>query len=335
MEKTLQIIENSLKQAVDFSDVSFDEKSVQLGGIKDYIIRILTKSSLRIGALTDDIKKMIESKVEISIKNNLPIVLVPAVGGFKSHRTLSYPTIDFAELMQISYLIKNILPIAASYKPGVVVEYTLDSHALCLIDNYKEEDVDKYVEDFRALFAKVQSLLPSNVILKVTSFKDFYGISEIESEIEKRLSVARNESDYAQSVISRLDNARNDFNFNGRKDMSDLSESQINETLVDSVWRHKLWLAIDYEKRRDYLEGGERIPLLHRPFPGCLAIKSYNGSDIQFWVANGVYLIQDDEVSFKLITPNNSSVDKIERVELNEAFMDIPALKFVNIIKQP
>lgn len=338
LSKTMDIeikkIIEKISEGFVFGKTEIDEKALKFGGVRQYILNILKNSKFRIGSLTKELEDMIEQKVDLSLKKNLPITLVPAFGGFKNYQCLSFPNIDFAELMQLQFLLESVILISKIYKPGLMIEYTLDAHAMCVADNYKLEDVDVYVEGFREMLEKVQKVLPSNVVLKMTSFYDFYDLNEVKKVIEERLVEAMKSEKYRALIEERIVHAKNDFVFDGWENFTEKTSEEKQNLLEESVWKHRLWLNYDYEKRVDYIEGGERIPLGHRKFPGLLAIKSIIGSDIQFWVANGVFRHFKDTWKFELLTPNMAINNSVETVFLDMKFFDINTLNKIYLCRE-
>lgn len=319
MKERLKLIEKYIRDSFDFSNIKINEKKLKYNGIKSYILDILGNSKLRIGPKDSEVMKMIEAKVVSSIENSLPITLVPAIGGFKGYQAESFPHIDFAELMQLQFLLESTIEISKVYKPGLIIEYTADALAMCIVDNYKTESVETYVKEFKEMLEKVQKVIPENVFLKQTSFSDFYKLEDMKEQIEREYKKAKESGEFKQIISERIRHAKNDFVFDGWEDLTALSEKEKEELLADSVIKHKVWLNIDYANRREYLEGKERIPVLHRPFPGCLPIKSVKGSDLQFWVCNGVFEIaEENNISFKLVTPNQYDGSKYKEVILEQ-----------------
>lgn len=316
--KTDREVKEYILNSFNFDDIKVDEKALQLGGVRDYIVRILTKSKLRIGPASDGLKEMLEKKVEDSIEQNAPITLIPATGGFKNSRCISAPHIDLAELMQLQFLLSSVIEISKAYEPGLIIEYTLDAEAMCIVDNYKPEWIETYVKEFKNMLGEVGKILPANVSLRCTSFTDFYKLGDMKKNIEDKLEEVKEEENYETLIQERIAHARNDYVFDGWEDYSKLSKKGREELLRESVWRHKLWLTIDYENRADYIEGGLHIPIAHRSFPGCLAIKSYKGTDMQFWVSNGILDLANENIRFRLESPKK--VGDLETLQLDGIF---------------
>jgi len=328
-------IEDFLEESFKFKYI-IDEKKLKLGGLLSYIKDIISKSSLRIGPLSGSVSQMLDQKIALSIKDNKPIVLVIAVGGFKNKSAISFPHIDWAEVMQLQFLLESVSAIAGIYKPGLEIEYTLDSFALNIVDNYKIEDIQTYVDEFHELLRDFKAnYLPKNIILHMTDFFDFYELEDMRIRIDKELKSIDCKK-FKNKISDEMDRAINDFMLDGFVDYTRKSDDEINKLRVQSILRDHIWLDIDIRERVEYLEGKERIPIVHRLFPDMplLAVKSYRGSDMQFWAVNAMFEILDDKVIFKLVSKNqlNKSGRKYKEIEVDCKF-GVGGLRTVRVLE--
>lgn len=331
MNKTA--IENFIANKLIFPS-HLDEKKLKFGGKAAYIKDILSKSSLRIGPMYKELDVMLGNKIGETLKHNEVITLIPAIGGFKNQYALSFPHIDWAEVMQLVFLLSEVMGIAYVHEPGIKIEFTMDSYAMHIVDNYKFEDIQIYVNEFRQMLRFVEQFLPENVFISMTHFTDFYNIEEMERKINKL---------YGDGDIKEFEkiadlgclNATNDFVINGKEDFSGVSKNKLIELRRTSSIRDHIWLDIDVREREFYLEGGNRIPILHKQILSApiLPVKSYTGSDLQFWAANGAFENVADGVKFRLISPNQlqKSGLNVDRIEIDSP-IDIDALSFVNVV---
>ena len=113
----------------------------------------------------------------------------------------------------------------------------------------------------------------------------------------------------------------------GEYDLRTLGQDEINKRLVRSVAIHDAWLEVDYANRREYLEGGDHIPIVHKKgIPGCYCIRSTKSSDVQFWEAVGVLEERGDKLIPMLLTVN-SLIEKYNSFEFKTMFSELPGLK--------
>ena len=60
----------------------------------------------------------VEAKLNNIIERNLPLNFVPSFGGYKHWWTPSYPTIDWAEIFNMKFMLEYLVPIFANYSGG-------------------------------------------------------------------------------------------------------------------------------------------------------------------------------------------------------------------------
>lgn len=270
------------------------EKQFNFGHQEDKITRIkrhLTHKHLRLGSLDKKFSQQLDKKLKCAVENNEPIHLVLAIGGFKNANISPEGNINWAEVFQIFHLLNFIAKICVFYSPGIIAEYTGDAEVACIVNNYKIEWIEKYTKEFRLIINIVGSLYKKpNLQIRYTTAQDFYDISTLEKEI--RLGAKR--LNKASISVSEFKSASN--NYFGDKTV---------ENIERSVLLNKAWLSFDVKERAEYLEGGNRIPMLHKKgVPGVYPLRSVKASGIQFWGALGVLVDHKGKIYPSLLSYN-------------------------------
>lgn len=289
--------------------------------LEDEIYKILSTKSFRQGSVTSDIEKLFRQKISLSIKESKPITLIIAVGGFKNPNLDSAPHIDWAEVFQLSFLLKTLYRISDIYKPGLYLEFSGDSNIAVFINNLKNEWIQTYNKEFDELINIVNTTLPENIKISIKNFSEFYKDNFIEEEISKRLNkIDFNNPEILHLIENKMSHAINNFCFIGEKDFSNYSNEEKIFLQKESIVKNKLWLEIDYEKRSEYLEGGINIPVLHsKSIPGCYSIKAVKASVIPYWVGKGVLIYTKDKIYPEILSVNQylNIKNKLENVMIN------------------
>lgn len=273
-----------LNQLGSMNGVEPDVKKQQRMPLVDRIVEILTPAYLRLESLDQATKDMLRAKVELSIQKKAPITLILAVGGFKGVKVPGSPHINWAEVFHADFLIKTLGEIALIYPPGLVLEFSGDDVIVPLMNNYKPEWTKIYNAEFDKILAIIADKLPANIKLTNRPASSFYKREELEKEVES----AANEKKYTDAEWEvKLKHAVNNFVWEGERDLRKAKNKS--DLLRRSVAVHDAWLDVDYQHRREYLEGGINIPIIHKKgLPGCYGIRSVRSSDVQFWEAEGV-----------------------------------------------
>jgi hypothetical protein len=89
--------------------------------ISDYSFRQLTRSAFRRSRLDDQSEHDLRQKLEAAVADGRPIALTVPFGGYKNVHAGSFPGPDWAEVFNINYLARYVLPIAQHYEPGIEV----------------------------------------------------------------------------------------------------------------------------------------------------------------------------------------------------------------------
>lgn len=330
----MQDIQSTIDTLFDFSSIRIDKKKNLHTPVRDRIYELLTPASFRLGALDVEVEEVLRTRIDRAIAANEPITLIIAYGGFKNIYINTAPHIDWAEVFQLSFVLKTVWEITQIYPPGVHIEYSGDAEAMSVADNLKIEWIKTYLSEFALMLKAIQPLLPYNLKLTNRDFSEFYTTSELSKELDTRLV----QIDYSQNELTaKMPKAINNFCWDGEKDLTHLNESEKQRMLEKSILLHKLWLEFDYEKRGEYLEGGIHIPIAHRKgLPGCYGIKSVKGSDIQFWIAKGALTENNGHMTPTLLSANKYTTmkDLLIEIPIKSMFEHFPALKTVPIAKE-
>lgn len=332
----MQDIQTTLDTLFDFSSVRIDTKKNLHTPIRERIYELLTPAYFRLGTVDEELENILRTRIDRSVSANQPITLIIAYGGFKNIHIDAAPHIDWAEVFQLSFVLKTVWEITQIYEPGVHVEYSGDAEAMSVVDNLKIEWIETYLQEFATMLRVVQSALPSNLKITNKDFKEFYTPEWLAEELDGRFArVDFNVRDIQGLVSAHMPKATNNYCWDGERDLTNLPELEKQKILEKSIVLHKLWLELDYEYRGEYLEGGIHIPIAHRKgLPGCFGIKSIAGSDVQFWIAKGVLTQKDGRVSPTLLSAQAYTKVKEQVVDISvtSTFETLPFLRSVSVI---
>ena len=268
--------------------VGFDDPREKL---ENRIFRILTNSTFRSGPLTEDISKMIKTKIALSVKESKPITLIVGMGGGRGINTLGHPGINWAEIFHLKFLFDQLGKITKIFEPGVLIEFCTDDYAVELINNYKKEDIDVYHYEFGAAMSFFNKKLPTNFQFNLRRSSDSYPDKEkLKAQVYEEEKKLRLDSQQCESIKKEwFDRAMNNIDF-----PPNLNKEEKEKLALDRMILNIAWLNTDFANRGDYFEGGVNISLIHfNAFPG-FQTKTVKSSNIQFWKGNGILMTQGD-----------------------------------------
>lgn len=310
-----------------------DDEKNQRAALDQRIFELITPRSLRLGSLDQATTSMLQDKIKLSIEENKPITLIIGFGGFKNFKISGSPHINWAEVFHISFLIQTLWEVAHIYKPGLHIEFTGDDVMLPMLNNYKDGWTKVYNDEFSVLLSEIQSKMPDNIVLVNRPASSFYNQIDLEDEITRH--VEGMDLNANQEVIeSKIDKARNNFCFDGKTDYTNADDNLKRQLLERSTLIHGAWIDVDYKHRREYLEGGLHIPVLHRKgIPGCYNIRSLKSSDVQFWEAYGVIAERTDGTYYQtLLSVNQYSNADVQLVAVENIFTHLGQFTEVPLI---
>lgn len=320
---------NYLDQLGSLGDITPDAKKQKRMPLAERIVERLTPSHLRLQALDASTREMLSQKVGLSIKNNAPITLILAVGGFKGARLPSSPHLNWAEVFHVDFLVKTLGEIALIYPPGLRLEFSGDDVIVPLMNNYKLEWTTTYNLEFDKLLEIFSQNLPANIVLTNRPASSFYDRLTLEDEV--KIEADKLELD-PEVLRLKLKHAQNNFVFDGEQNLTTLSTTDKQSKLERSVVIHDAWLAVDYTHRREYLEGDNHIPIIHKKgMQGCYGIRSTKSSDVQFWEAFGVVEEREGKFIPKLLSAN-SPIKNQKSLKAHTRFAALPGLRDISIV---
>lgn len=113
----------------------------------------------------------------VAVKEKKPLIFMFCFGGYKNHRSPTYPEVDWAEFFQLRFFIEYLMPIIADYKYGTLIQY--ESEDIIIERNYvPREALDKYAISFSRLLTFLKKLVKKqyniNLNIELVRCRDQY-----------------------------------------------------------------------------------------------------------------------------------------------------------------
>lgn len=274
--------------------------------LESRIFRIITRSKFRSAPLDPAIKKLLEEYIPQQIKEQKPLQFIYGMGGCKGQKTDQAPHINWAEFFHLQFLHENLGIIADIYEPGIEFLWSPDDHGVMIMNNYPQEWVDMYAEEFPKILEYFNNLSNKNILhtFKPASkwYKTYKEIhDEVIAEAEKRMKDLKVVEEIKKDWFKRAKN--NYYNKDG------LAGSELEKTITYSAVVNMAWLDADFGHREDFFESG--IPVANfTAFPGCLYIQMHHNSNVQFWKGNGYLEIRGEKIIPRIVS--RADWEKIE-----------------------
>lgn len=316
---------------LNFNNIQTNE--LEGNTLKESILNRLFSRKWSRKAQYEEAKQYTEEKVDNILNNNLNFLFCFCFGGYKHFWTPTYPEPDWAEIFTIKYLIEYILPIAQTQDKNVNLEFESEEVALTYMNNTPQEGMDKYNEAFKKIINYVNDKTNYPIDLSVVLARDFYDKNELLNKMYNYLPEVQerfNNLDSEEKEI-RLKRAETNIMWDGKEDLTNISEEERNKFIYHSRTLNEAFLDIDYELRgKEYFEKENLIPLLGSFGLGAggelwLHLASNKSSLVDFWAGMGILEIRDDKIIEKTISKKqfDQIKDELKKVKLDNDLVKI------------
>lgn len=249
----------------------------------------------------------VEAKLDNIIKKKLPLNFVPSFGGYKHWWSPSYPTIDWAEIFNMKFMLEYLAPICANYSGEEgSIEYESEEIILSELNNVPQSGLDEYTRTFRqalGFFNSKQNYVKMKLSLAREQYKNYnFNKQKLLARINAMMPeyTERFNNYPKEEQEKRIQKARTNFKLDGVVDYTNLSNEEKEELYKKSRIFNEAFLDADYEVRgNDFFEKENNIPLLFSfgLGPGgesWLHIGSSKSSMTDFWAGTGILEIRED-----------------------------------------
>lgn len=328
--KVNNYINNTLLRVDDLPKELIDSKNLTKGIADRLFLRRFRKY-----AIADNVKADFTARIDNIVKKGLPMKFIPSFGGYKHWWAPTYPTIDWAEVFNMKFLLHYLAPIFNSYKKApVTIEYESEEVILSELNNVPQEGLDKYTETFRRLASYFTGLLNGVATVELILARDLYDVEQLHKDIEATYDAhaaafdAYDEEDKAR----RIKKVETNFLLKGVVDYTTLSEEEKYKLYRHSRILNETFLDADFELRPNYFDGETAIPMLFSfgLGPGgenWLHIGSCSTSMVDFWAGMGILEYWEDEDKFvqRIISRSQYEAikDKLVQVKVDTPISNI------------
>ncbi len=255
----------------------------------EYLFRTIARPAFRRSRLDEPTACDVQAKILRALDDGSPVAFSIPFGGYKSHNSGSFPLPDWAEVFNLNYIWRFVSPIAETYPPGVVVEYTYTSGVMDLVSNLPPGAADAYMVAFRDIMAFFAAVMPRNVRFVATDLAADPGAAGMMDELLKHYEENR------RDWLTRLSQAERDRRFasaqrnlmpTGNRDLSQLSPSQWDDACVEAAMMCEAVDRLSF--RRRYNKQESRIELVFVRGPSlAVHVGSCDTSSHHFWSGVG------------------------------------------------
>lgn len=188
-------------------------------------------------SIAPDVKQNVNEKLSNIIEKKLPLTFVPSFGGYKHWWCPTYPTIDWAEIFNMKFMLEYLSQIYNNYKDNkTTTKYESEEIILSELNNVPQSGLDEYTRTFRLACDCFNGLLNNKVELKLSlareQYKDYnFDKQKLLNRINEMLPeyAERFESYDEEDKQRRIQKARTNFKLDGVVDDTKLSNQEKEE----------------------------------------------------------------------------------------------------------
>lgn len=280
----------------------------------NFIVQKLVRKKFRKQKVFPSELEKITKNVNICIKDNKPIQIIIAFGGYKHFWSSSHPYPDWAELFTLKFLTDWLSPAIAVHKPGAIVEFASEDVILTKMDNYTAEALDDYSKHFKLLLATYGKYVPKN--LKFTYFRigEKYDKNQIVKSVEKLIPEGRKRWNKLSKNEKELElkRSKRSIMWKGQVDLTKLSPQQKENKMIESRI-----IELAYYKAEilpqflgNYYNDENRIPICFSfglssdNSDHWLTLGSTYASVVDYWIGRGILGTKNGNFINRIVSKN-------------------------------
>lgn len=265
------------------------------------IFRALMSKKFRKYSANETLQLHIREAIRINVEKNQPINITFLHGAYKLWRLDEAPETDWAELFALMYYSNWVKPVCEIYEPGVWFDFFVDDYIIPKLDNIPQEDVQTYLNSYRAVMNYLKSYQPENLKMTITPVGSKFESEEAFNEsLKLNLEKLTAETPGGLPVLSDAQRA-----------MVELNTKATEQQLQDSKWREKVYhLHNAYmltKAEPGYHKGRpEKIIAFTQPLPSgtTISVGTTKSSIMKFWVGAGVLEPKGDCYKQIILSPH-------------------------------
>ncbi|QQG44594.1 MAG: hypothetical protein HYW86_01635 [Candidatus Roizmanbacteria bacterium] len=308
-----------------------------------FIQKKIARKRFRKQKMSDNLKKQIKKKVDLSLRENRSLHFTIPFGGYKHFWNPSHPEPDWAEIFNLLFLTEYTSPILAVHKPGVIVEYISEDIILSRMDNYPKKSLDIYSEKFRKLLEWFSKYIPSNLQFRYNRLADKLDQTKIIAQIEKILPERRKAFDKLSETekSKELHRSYRSLMWKGEKDLTSLSEKEKQDRIIESRLIELAYYEIEAQPEciGDYLGGDNHIcidfsfGLSPDNVFRDLTLGSTFSSTVDYWIGRGILEYRNNKLTPRILSKKQyEQVEKdLKKIEIKPALLPFQNYSFIEI----
>lgn len=254
------------------------------------LLQAVTSSKFRKSSISDDTLLDIKAKISRCYERRCPLKFSVPFGAYKAWRLNLDFRPDWAEVFNLSFLMKYAVSLRSYYPYGIEISYTFSDGIMYFVSDIPHEKASRYVLDFRCLIELFNGLF-NDISFQLVRINDLYAGNE-DYYIDFLKNFLDNlvywDTKYDEQTKNRhIKSAHNNVYIYGEREIA----AQKDDTREKYYFYSALMTdAVDcLKERRKYNKNSDRIQLVGVKGPGkSINVGACETSTVHFWVGRGV-----------------------------------------------
>lgn len=255
----------------------------------EQVYQTVISSKFRKSKLSDEMGKIIKEKIIYYSKRKEPLQFSVPFGAYKSYKLDLDFMPDWAEVFNVSYLLKYAAQILKAYPYGISFYYTYSADIMHIVSDIPHEKLRRYAIQFEKILNMFNQVCPA-VQFRLITINSLYesDVAFYSDFLELFLHnlVFWNRKYEAETKIRHLNSAKRNLYLDGKHHISHMEQSDIERCLYLSALMTD---AVDcLSERRKFNKDSNKIQLVGVKGPTkSINIGACETSTVHFWVSRG------------------------------------------------
>jgi len=337
MKSVQSYLENRLKNCSSYSLTDSDRENIETKGIESYLFNKLTTKKFRKWRLDPACEARTKKAIHIAVSHNKPIHVVYFLGGYKLWRLPSSPEADWAEFFNIAYVLEYLSPIAAAYKPGVILSYFTHTLLMERHDNLDITEINTYMNSLQIILNSFLKYTPVNMTARIWRDEDLYGRDEYFKALDEGLEDAKKQYELAsaEKQMNWQKLGRLNIKWKGKEDWNGLNEEEKKKKIVKGIYFEIA--AVNVLKRFQMTAKGEdKVCIFTEASPLFIGTGSTKNSIVKHWTGFGVLEKRNENYEDRILSPSQlEQVNTIPSKTFPISLIPLSNLKQISLFNTP
>jgi len=293
--------------------------------------------------MTDRRRADVVAKIAKAVDERRPLTIVVPFGGYKHFWNESAPTVDYAEMFHIDFMVRNLLSLSQFLPGGVRIEYVSEDFLVPYMDNYSPQALDSYAQSFRKVVDWFDERTPEKIRISFWRLSEEYDTDAILRDVQDSLPCRVGNLMLLATELrdQALVRSRRSVNWSGWEDWSQMNDEERFVQIVRARAMEMAFSDIGFIEKHVGLRYIEDLNVCAVFSWGMssdneekqfLTLHSADGVCVDHWIGRGILIDEGDGIRSTILsrTQYEAASPMIRRYEV--CGLDLPDIQTLHEI---